>query len=78
MTPQSEVRPSETEQGARELLDQQVPIRFPENLAAAARYFADQESMTVSAWIRRIVDRELAARNGKCPTCGHAVDSVGP
>jgi hypothetical protein len=27
--------------------------------------------MSLSAWIRRVVDREIAAREGKCPTCGH-------
>jgi hypothetical protein len=39
-----------------------VTVRFPEDLAAAARRLAEQDGMTASAWVRRIVDRELAAR----------------
>lgn len=59
-------------ESAPERLSKHVPIRFPEALATAAERLAQQDGMSTSAWIRRIVDRELAARSGKCPACGHA------
>lgn len=52
-------------------LSEHVPIRFPETLASAAKRLAEQDGMSMSAWVRRVVDRELAARSGKCPACGH-------
>ena len=52
---------------------QAVSVRFPLGLAAAARSFAQQDGMSVSAWMRRLIDREIAARDGKCPTCGSRV-----
>lgn len=39
-----------------------VTVRFPEALAAAAKQLAAAEGMTVSAWIRREVEREAARR----------------
>jgi hypothetical protein len=54
-------------------LTEHVTVRFPDNLAAAAGHFADLDGMSMSAWIRRIVDRELAAREGRCGTCGQQI-----
>ena len=51
-------------------------IRFPPTLALAARRLADHDGMSLSAWIRRLVDQELGRRAGKCPTCGHPVDAA--
>lgn len=51
-------------------LSEHVTIRFPESLAIAAKYAASQDGMDTSAWIRRVVDREVAVRSGRCPTCG--------
>jgi hypothetical protein len=56
--------------GATRSLGDPVPVRFPESLASAARQLAEQDGMTMSAWVRRIVDRELAAREGVCHSCG--------
>lgn len=61
-----------------ERLSEHVPVRFPEDLAVAAKRLAEQDGMSTSAWVRRIVDRELAARSGRCPTCGHAEDPAAP
>lgn len=47
-----------------------IPIRFPPTIAATTRRLAKRENMTISAWIRREVDREIARRDSKCPTCG--------
>jgi hypothetical protein len=59
----------------QENLTEHVPVRFPEQLAAAARHLAGQDGMSLSAWIRRLIDRELAAREGQCHACGQPVPS---
>lgn len=53
-----------------ERLDGHVAIRFPEDLAAAARQRAAADGMDVSAWIRREVEREIGRREGRCRSCG--------
>jgi hypothetical protein len=48
-----------------------VNVRFPPSLAAAARYIAEQDDgVTLSAWIRGLVEREIAQRTGRCYACG--------
>lgn len=37
-----------------------MPVRFDDATIAAVKERADANGMTVSAWIRRLVDRELA------------------
>jgi hypothetical protein len=54
-------------------LDGHVPVRFPESLAAGARQCAAREGMSVSAWIRLMVDREISRREGRCQCCGQPV-----
>ena len=54
-------------------LDGQVPVRFGETLAAGARQLATREGMGVSAWIRLLVVREVARREGRCRSCGQPV-----
>lgn len=53
-----------------------VPVRFPPGLAAAARRTAEQDGMTLSAWIRRLTDREISRREGWCQACGQPVPRV--
>jgi len=56
--------------------DGQKPIttvRFPPTMAANAWHAAEQDGMSLSAWIRRLIEQEIGRRDGKCPTCGHAV-----
>jgi len=43
-------------------LSNHVPIRFNAGTMAAVQTIAHGDGMTVSAWIRSIVDRELARR----------------
>ncbi|MBO0813609.1 MAG: hypothetical protein J2P30_00420 [Actinobacteria bacterium] len=50
-----------------------VPIRFPPSLAAMARHLAGRDGMSLSAWVRTVVEREIAAREGRCPACGQDV-----
>jgi hypothetical protein len=58
-------------------LDGHVPVRFSAGLAAAARQCAAREGMNVSAWIRLMVNREIARREGRCPCCGQSVPHGG-
>jgi hypothetical protein len=56
--------------------DGQKPIttvRFPPTMAANARHIAERDGMSLSAWIRRLIEQEIGRRDGRCPTCGHDV-----
>jgi len=48
-------------------------IRFAPNIIAAARKIAARDAMSLSAWILRIVEREIARREGRCESCGREV-----
>lgn len=41
-----------------------VPVRFDAATVAQVRRFSDDDGMTVSAWIRRTVERAVALRVG--------------
>jgi hypothetical protein len=45
----------------RRPLTQHVPVRFPAETIAHVRRLAEADGMTVSAWIRRAVERALYA-----------------
>lgn len=53
-----------------ERLTEHVPIRFTDSTLAVLRSLARAEGMSASAWVRRVVEREVAHRDGRCPTCG--------
>jgi len=42
-----------------------IPVRFHDATIEAVKQFADADGVTVSEWIRRLVDRELEARTGR-------------
>ena len=42
-----------------------VPIRFHDATIEAVKDFADADGVTVSEWIRRLVNREIEARRGE-------------
>src|SRR4051794_27639814 len=44
-------------------LTQHVPVRFPASTVETVRELAEADGMSVSAWIRRTVERELAAKS---------------
>ncbi len=44
------------------LLDRHVPIRFKAEVIEQAKAVAEAEGLTVSSWIRRLVERELGPR----------------
>lgn len=50
-----------------------VSIRFPPDMIAAAKRLAAAEGMTVSAWIRREVEREAARREQPAPELAAAM-----
>lgn len=62
----------------REPLGNGVPVRFTPEIANAARRLAELDGMTVSAWIRLQVERELGQREGKCRTCGQELPEAAP
>jgi hypothetical protein len=43
-------------------LSSTVPVRFPQEMIAAVKRFADLDGMTVSSWIRRLVAKEIKRR----------------
>jgi len=45
-------------------LTQHVPVRFPASTIATVRELAQGDRMSVSAWIRNTVEREVAKRTG--------------
>jgi hypothetical protein len=45
-------------------LTQHVPVRFPASTIATVRELAQDDGMSVSAWIRHTVEREAVRRTG--------------
>lgn len=52
--------PAQRRKAPRRPLTGHVPVRFDEKTIAAVKQRAEAEGMTVSAWIRRLVARELS------------------
>jgi len=52
-------------------LGEPVNIRFPADLARAAKHVAARDGKaSASEWIRAMVEREVRRREGRCPCCG--------
>lgn len=43
-------------------LSSHTPVRFDAETIAAIRRFSDEDGMTVSAWVRHVVNREIKRR----------------
>lgn len=43
-------------------LSSHTPVRFEAGTIAAIRRFSDEDGITVSAWVRRVVDAEIQRR----------------
>ena len=43
-------------------LSNHIPIRFSAAAIAKVKYLADEDGLTVSSWVRRLVERELERR----------------
>lgn len=50
------------EQRQRPMKSAMVPVRFSQDMIAAVKRFANQDGVTVSTWIRRLVSREIQRR----------------
>lgn len=48
--------------GRPERLSSHVPVRFDRSTIAAIKQFSDEDGMSVSAWVRRVVDKEVQRR----------------
>jgi hypothetical protein len=38
------------------------------------RRLAEQEEIDITEWIRRLIDKEIAQRQGRCPTCRQPIE----
>lgn len=56
---------------AKRRLTQHVPVRFPAGLIENLRAVAEEDGMTVSAWIRRAVERQLRGQHALEAEKGH-------
>ena len=59
-------------------LTENVAVRFPQSIAKATQALAESEGMTVSAWIRREIEREVGRREGFCRACGQVIPPPAP
>ena len=46
----------------RQVKSAHVPVRFDPEMVAAIRRWSDEDGMTVSAWVRKLVRDEIARR----------------
>jgi hypothetical protein len=54
-----------------------VPVRFPQDMIAAAKRLADIDGMTVSSWIRRLVAIEIKRREPPVTSTASPTGGVG-
>ena len=59
-TPEAEAQPGE-QQPQQPTKSGMIPVRFTPDIIATVRHLATQDGVTVSTWIRRLVDRELSS-----------------
>lgn len=52
-------------------LSEHVPIRFAPSMVSGVRRAANEDGMTMSSWIRAVIDRELRHRYSKNSETGH-------
>jgi hypothetical protein len=61
----------ESAAGPTNRLSAHVPIRFSPSMISGVKRAADEDGMTVSSWIRAIVERELRHRYARDSHTGH-------
>lgn len=69
--PANRATTGETAEGPQRRLSEHVPIRFAPTMISAVRRAARDDGMTVSSWIRAVVDRELRHRYSRDSETGH-------
>lgn len=65
--------PAQRRKAPRRPLTGHVPVRFDDKTIAAVKERAEADGMTVSAWIRRLVARELSPTEATPDKAGNAV-----
>lgn len=65
--------PAQRRKAPRRPLTGHVPVRFDDKTIAAVKERAEADGMTVSAWIRRLVARELSPSEATPDKAGNAV-----
>jgi predicted DNA binding CopG/RHH family protein len=60
--PENQVPAGPAHRRAGRRLSATVPVRFPQALIDAVKRLADRDGVTVSSWIRRVVEREVVRR----------------
>lgn len=69
--PDNRATTGESAAGPTRRLSEHVPIRFAPRMLAGVRRAATEDGMTVSSWIRAVVDRELRYRYSRDSLTGH-------
>jgi hypothetical protein len=67
-----EVSPEHARTPRRPSLSAQVPIRFSPGMVAAVGRIAESDGMSVSSWIRHLVEKELSRRDASSGPTGRA------
>lgn len=57
--------------GPSRRLSEHVPIRFAPRMLSEVKRAADEDGMTVSSWVRAVVERELRYRYSRDSLTGH-------
>ena len=55
---------------ARRTMSSHVPVRFRPDVIAEVKRLAEEDGLTVSSWIRRLVEREIERRRRRIPQTG--------
>jgi hypothetical protein len=53
-----------------------IPVRFAPDVIEVVKRFAAQDGVTVSTWIRRLVDREIQRRQPPATAVASAVPTI--
>lgn len=62
--------PGKVVRAPKRRLSSHTPVRFDQDAIAAVKRFSDADGMTVSSWIRTVVDREIQRRMPRPSTTG--------
>src|ERR1035441_9122288 len=57
----------------RPKLGEVTSVRLRPHPHEVVRRLAELEEIDVTEWIRRVIDKEIAQREGRCPTCGQVL-----
>lgn len=62
------VGPPRKRKGQARRLSTHVPVRFAADIIERVRNLSDEDGLTVSSWIRRVVEREVERRQPRAQT----------